>query len=81
MGNKLEPIGQIIESPDAKMREVDLASNEKLAILGHMTMRKQRLMQEAKGDETACNRVNAFNVEGVVASAYSIEFWIGLRSP
>jgi len=88
MGNKLEPIGQIIESPEINAMdlfgEVDLASNEKLTILGHAIDDAEAKANQAKGDETACNRVNAFNVEGVVAiseSASPLEVWIGLRSP
>lgn len=88
MGNKLEPIGQIIESPEINAKdlfgEVDLASNEKLAILGRAIDDAEAKANQANGDETACNRVNAFNVEGVVAiseSASPVEVWIGLRSP
>lgn len=88
MGNKLEQIGQIIESPEINAKdlfgEVDLASNEKLAILGRAIDDAEAKANQAKGDETACNRVNAFNVEGVVAiseSASPVEVWIGLRSP
>jgi hypothetical protein len=88
MGDKLEPIGQIIESPEINAKdlfgEVDLANNEKLAILGRAIDDAEARANQAKGDETACNRVNAFNVEGAVAiseSASSPEVWIGLRSP
>jgi hypothetical protein len=88
MRDKLEPIGQIIESPEINAKdllgEVYLASNEKLAILGQAIDDAEARADQAEGDETACNKVNAFNMEGAVAiseSASSPEVWIGLRAP
>ena len=87
MRDKLEPIGQIIESPEINAKDLFGEVNSPAtknwqywAVLS--TMRAKA--NQANGDETACNRVNAFNVEGAVAipeSASSPEVWIGLRSP
>jgi hypothetical protein len=88
LGDKLEPIGQIIESPEIKAKdlfgEVDLARNNTLAILSRAIDDAEARANQAEGDETACKKVNAFNAEGAVAiseSASAPEIWIGLRSP
>jgi hypothetical protein len=88
MKDKLEPIGQIIESPEINAKdlfgEVNLAGNEKLAMLGRAIDDAEAKANQANGDESACNRINAFNVEGAVViseSTSSLEVWIGLRSP
>jgi hypothetical protein len=88
IGDKVEPIGQVIESPEIKAKdlfdEVDLARNDKLAILSRAIDDAEARANQAEGDETACSRANAFNAEGAVAiseSASSPEIWIGLRSP
>jgi hypothetical protein len=88
MRDKLEPIGPMIESPAINAKdlfgEVDLASNDKLAVVGHVIDDAEARADQAEGDETACNKVNAFNAEGAVAipeRASAPEVWIGLRAP
>jgi hypothetical protein len=86
--DKLEVIGPIIESPAINAKDlfgaVDLASNDQLAMVGRAIDDAEARADQAEGDETACNKVNAFNAEGAVAipeRASAPEVWVGLRAP
>ena len=86
--DQLEAIGPMIESSAINAKDlfgaVDLAGNDKLAMVGRAIDEAEARANQAEGDETACNRVNAFNAEGAVAipgRASAPEVWVGLRAP
>lgn len=86
--DKLEPHGQKVESPEIKAQDlfggVDLARNTTLAAVSRVIDEAEEGAKRAEGDTTACERLNAFNAEGVVAISDGTsppEVWIGLRSP
>ena len=88
LGDRLEPIGQVIGNPEIKAKdlsgEVDFTRNDRLVILSRAIDDAEARGNQAEGDATACKKVNAFNAEGAVAiseSGSSPAIGIGLRSP
>jgi len=88
--DKLAIIGSIVESPAIKAADLfkgidlHLPSNHKLAAISRAIDDAEAAAQEVQGHEHACQKVNAFNIEGALAlldHPTSPEVWVGLRSP
>ncbi len=84
LSDRLEAINPVRESPEIQSKllfeGVDLAKNKNLALVSLTIDEAEKAADLAKGNETACAKVNAFNAEGAVSIADD-KVWIGLRSP